>query len=33
MLIDEYNSRNMGAKSNNLKELKDKLDDKSVLLP
>lgn len=26
MLIDEFNSENMGAKSNNLKNLKNKLE-------
>ena len=32
MLLEEFNSKNMGAKSNNLKVLHDKLD-KWVLLP
>lgn len=32
MLMDEFNSENMGAKSKNLKILKDKLEN-SVLVP
>ena len=33
MLIDDFNSKNMGAKSNNLKVLKDKIGKGGIKLP